>query len=106
MLWFFVFLLRVNFRPLKRVPLLITTAVIGFTILQRLANPDLLRRFENITYDLRVRAAVEFTPPVATNFGFVCIDEASIRAVGSGDFGYRYGLYWPRQVYEIGRAHV
>ena len=102
MLWFFVFLLRVNFRPLKRVPLRITVAVIGATILLRLVDPDFLRRFENITYDLRVRAAVEFTPPVATNFGFVCIDEASIQAVGSGDFGYRYGLYWPRQVY--GRA--
>ena len=91
-----------NLRPLKRVPLLITAAVVGFTITLRLIDPDFLSRIENASYDLRSRAALRFKPSVATNFGFVCIDEDTIRAVRSGEFGYNYGLYWPRQVY--GRA--
>jgi len=96
---FFVSFRRVNLRPLKRVPLLITAVVIGFTIILRFINPDFLSRIESATYDLRARAALRFNPPVATNFGFVCIDEATIRAVRDGDFGYKYGLHWPRQVY-------
>jgi len=92
----------VNIRPFKRVPLLITAAVIGFTIILRLVNPDILERFENACYDLRARTALRFNPPVATNLGFVGIDEATIRDVREGKFGYSAGLYWPRQVY--GRA--
>ena len=88
-----------KFRSLKRTPLLITVAVIGLTILLRIANPDILDRIERATYDLRARAALNFTPAVATNFGFVFIDQESIRAVHDGQFGYNYGLYWPRQVY-------
>ncbi len=88
-----------NLRPLKRVPLLLTAAVLGCTIILRLDNADFLIRIENASYDLRTRAALGFNPPVATNFGFVCIDEATIHAVRNGDFGYTYGLYWPRQVY-------
>ena len=99
MLWFFCFLPRVNLRPLKRVPLLISAAVVGITILVRILNPDLMERVERMTYDLRARTAVRFQPPVATNLGFVFIDEASIKAVQSGEFGYKYGLYWPRQIY-------
>ena len=52
-----------------------------------------------MTYDLRVRAAQKFPAPVATNLAFVSIEESSIAAVKSGRLGYRYGLYWPRQVY-------
>ena len=96
---FFVSFRHVKLRPLQRIPLLITAAVIGFTIVLRIVNPDILVRFENASYDLRARAALRFNPPVATNFGFVCIDEDSIRAVRNGEFDYKYGLYWPRQVY-------
>lgn len=88
-----------NSRSLKRGPLLITATVIGLTILLRLVEPDFLTRIENASYDLRVRSALHYQPAVATNLGFVCIDEDTIRAVRRGDFGYNYGLYWPRQVY-------
>lgn len=99
MLWLFCFLRAVHSRPLKRVPLLLSAAVIGITLLLRLWNPDILVRFENASYDLRARAALNFPAPVATNLGFVFITEDTIRAVQSGELGYKYGLYWPRQVY-------
>ena len=38
----------------------------------------------------------------ATNLGVVEISDNTIAAVNSGEFGYSFGLYWPRQVY--GRA--
>ena len=86
-------------RPLKRVPLLLTAAVVGFTVILRLVHFDFLARIENASYDLRARIALRYQPPVATNLGFVCIDEDTISAVRNGEFGYNYGLYWPRQVY-------
>jgi class 3 adenylate cyclase/CHASE2 domain-containing sensor protein len=52
-----------------------------------------------MTYDLRAKAALDFSAPVATNIAFVSIEESSITAVQSGRLGYRFGLYWPRQVY-------
>lgn len=89
-------------RPLKRVPLLISATVLGVTILLRWINPDLIERVERVTYDLRVRQALNASPSVVTNLGFAFIDESTLRAVASGELGYCYGLYWPRQVY--GRA--
>jgi class 3 adenylate cyclase/CHASE2 domain-containing sensor protein len=99
---FFVSYSRVKPRPHKRILLPIAAAVIGLTALLRIAHPDLLDRVENATYDQRVRAALKFHPVVAENLGFVFIDEDSIRAVRSGELGYKHGLYWPRHVY--GRA--
>ena len=58
-----------------------------------------------MTYDSRVKLAHRFPPGSfynATNLGLLQMSEASIGAVNSGKFGYRFGLYWPRQVY--GRA--
>ncbi len=52
-----------------------------------------------MTYDLRAKAALNFSAPVATNLAFVSIEESSITAVQSGQLGYRFGLYWPRQIY-------
>src|ERR1019366_707322 len=41
-----------------------------------------------------------YAPTVATNLGFVCIDDASIAFVRTNQtLGYQCGLYWPRQVY-------
>ena len=99
MLWLFCFLRPVNSRLRNRAPFLIPACVIGLTIILRLVNPDLLTRFENVSYDLRVRAATNFPAPAATNLGFVFIDDDTIRAVAKGAFDYKYGLYWPRQVY-------
>lgn len=102
MLWLFCFFPPVKFRPLPRVPLLLTAVVVGLTLLLRLLNPDFIERLEWVTYDQRARAAASHQAPVATNLGFVFLDDETIRAVAAGDFGYRYGLYWPRQVF--GRA--
>src|SRR5687768_15299755 len=64
-------------------------------------HPDfsLLNRLEWITYDWRVREAVRHSPPVATNLGFVAMDDDSIDALLNGSLPYRFGLLWPRQVY-------
>ena len=65
----------------------------------RLLRLDFFKRLECMTYDLRARTVLHFPAPVATNLAFVSIEESSIAAVKSGVLGYRYGLYWPRQVY-------
>lgn len=52
-----------------------------------------------MTYDMRARAALKGHPAVATNLGFVFIDEESVKAVWNGSAGFKFGLYWPRQVY-------
>ncbi|MGD0263125.1 MAG: CHASE2 domain-containing protein, partial [Verrucomicrobiota bacterium] len=55
---------------------------------------------ERMTYDMRAREALKFAPTVATNLGFVFIDDASIAFVRTNrSLGYRAGLYWPRHVY-------
>jgi class 3 adenylate cyclase/CHASE2 domain-containing sensor protein len=82
-----------------RVPLFLTVAVTALTVLLRAWNPDFVDRLEKVTYDARVRAAADAESATATNLGFVFIDEDSIQAVAAGDFGYHFGLYWPRQVY-------
>ena len=86
-------------KPLKRTPVIIAIAVLAFVCGVRVLRFDFLDRMERITYDLRVRAARKFSAPIATNLAFVSLEESSIAAVQSGRLGYRYGLYWPRQVY-------
>ncbi|HEX3856933.1 MAG TPA: adenylate/guanylate cyclase domain-containing protein, partial [Verrucomicrobiae bacterium] len=65
----------------------------------RLLHLDFFERLERITYDLRVRTALHFPAPVATNLAFVSMEDSSITAVKNGSLGYKFGLYWPRQVY-------
>ncbi|HWQ90151.1 MAG TPA: CHASE2 domain-containing protein, partial [Clostridia bacterium] len=86
-------------KPFKRVPGWIALGVISLVCLVHLLKVDFFERLEHITYDMRVRQALHTPLPLATNLGFVFIDEESIRAVGSGALGYKFGLYWPRQVY-------
>jgi class 3 adenylate cyclase/CHASE2 domain-containing sensor protein len=38
----------------------------------------------------------------ATNLGVVEISDTTIAVVNSGELGYQFGLYWPRQVYARG----
>src|SRR5439155_18361292 len=53
-----------------------------------------------MTYDQRIRQALRFSPAIATNLGFVFVDERSVAFVRTNRvLGYRFGLYWPRQVY-------
>jgi class 3 adenylate cyclase len=90
----------VKLKLVKLAPASIAVCVIGFVCLLRLLHPDFLERPELMTYDMRVREALKFIPPAATNLGFVDINEASIAFVKTNrSLGYRYGLYWPRSVY-------
>lgn len=61
-----------------------------------------LEELEWKTFDWRVRVALKHEPPCATNLGFVSIGDDDIKRVADGSGGqldYRYGLYWPRDVY-------
>lgn len=87
-------------KPIKRIPVLITVGVIVLVSLVRWWHLNFFESLERMSYDLRVRAALQHASPVATNLGFVFIDDASIAFVRTNTaLGYYYGLYWPRQVY-------
>lgn len=86
-------------KRLKQAPILIAGAVLAFICGLRGLNLEFSERLEAITYDGRARLAARFPSHAAENLGFVFINEASIRAVKSGELGYQFGLYWPRQVY-------
>ena len=88
-----------KFKPFKRAPVILTILVLAFVCGVRLLRLDFFDRLERMTYDLRVRTALHSSAPAATNLAFVSMEESSITAVKSGKLGYRYGLYWPRQVY-------
>ena len=88
-----------KFKPFKRTPVILAVLVLALVCGVRLLRLDFFERLEHMTYDLRARAALNFSAPAATNLAFVSVEESSIAAVKSGRLGYRYGLYWPRQVY-------
>jgi class 3 adenylate cyclase/CHASE2 domain-containing sensor protein len=96
---FFVYVTGVKLKPLKRVPVLIAFGVILLVGLLRWGRFDLFDRLERMTFDLRVRAALHFPAGGATNLGFVFVNEESVKRVWNGSLGYRFGLFWPRQVY-------
>jgi class 3 adenylate cyclase/CHASE2 domain-containing sensor protein len=89
----------VKLKPFKRTPVLLAIAVLLFVCSIRLLQLDFFERLERMTYDLRARAALRFPESDATNLAFVSLEDSSIKAIQSGKLGYRYGLYWPRQVY-------
>jgi class 3 adenylate cyclase/CHASE2 domain-containing sensor protein len=90
----------VKFRPLKRIPAFIAGGVILLVCAARLVEFDFIERLERMTYDMRVREALKFSPSVSTNLGFVIIDESSIDFIRANTtLGYRAGLYWPRHIY-------
>ena len=60
---------------------------------------NFFERLEWVTYDMRAQAALKLPEPTGTNFGFVYMDEDSIKAVQNGSVGFHFGLLWPRQVY-------
>lgn len=103
---FFVYFAGVKLKPVKLAPALIAVGVIVIFCVLRILHLDLFERMERITYDWRVRQAMRFPAPCATNLAFVYIDDASIayvqtNHVANGDpaIGFRYGLQWPRTVY-------
>jgi class 3 adenylate cyclase/CHASE2 domain-containing sensor protein len=89
----------VQFKPIQRAPAILAVAVLLFVCAVCLLRLDFFERLERITYDLRMRAALHFSAPAATGLAFVAIEDSSVQAVQSGQLGYRFGLYWPRQVY-------
>jgi len=97
----------VKFKPFKRAPVILAVCVLALVCGVRLFHPDFLERLEWITYDLRMRTALHFPAPAATNLAFVAMEDSSIAAVKNGKInndnskklGYNFGLYWPRQVY-------
>jgi len=89
----------VKFKPFKAIPAWIAAGVIGVVCLARWLQLDFFERLERMTYDMRARQALKFAAPVASNLGFVFIEEASVRTVWNGSLGYSFGLLWPRQVY-------
>jgi class 3 adenylate cyclase/CHASE2 domain-containing sensor protein len=92
----------VKLQPRKHAPGLIALGVIAVVSLLATLRLDFFERLERMTYDWRVRAALDFSPPVATNLGCVFITDDCIRSIGGGLLERRYGLYWPRHLY--GRA--
>ena len=89
-----------QFKRPRRTPLILALLVLALICWVRWENPDCFDRLERMTYDLRVRAAQSSANPgTATNLAFVSMEDSSIAAVKSGTLGYRFGLYWPRQVY-------
>ena len=89
-----------KFKPLKRAPVILAVFVLAFVCGLRLLRLDFFERLERMTYDIRVRTALHFPAPVATNLAFVSMEESSIAAVKKSDeLGFHFGLYWPRQIY-------
>jgi class 3 adenylate cyclase/CHASE2 domain-containing sensor protein len=89
----------VKLKPFQRTAVLVAVLTLTLICVVRLRQFDFFERLEWMTYDLRAKATLNFSAPVATNLAFVSIEESSITAVQSGRLGYRFGLYWPRQVY-------
>ncbi len=94
----------VKLKPLKSPPFLVAAGVIVLICAARLIRLDFFERLEAMTYDIRVREAMRYPQIVATNLGFVSLEDSSIAAVNSGrvngiNLGYHSGLYWQRQVY-------
>jgi class 3 adenylate cyclase/CHASE2 domain-containing sensor protein len=89
----------VQFKRLKRTPVILVLLVLALVGGLRLRNPDFFDRLERMTYDLRVRTAQKFPVPTATNLAFVSMEDSSIAAIRHGLLGRPYGLYWPRHVY-------
>jgi len=84
---------------------LIAGLVILLVCVLELEHTLAFQRLEWMTYDWRVKLAHRHPTggfADATNLGVVEINDNTIALVNSGKLGYRFGLYWPRQVY--GRA--
>lgn len=95
--------MRLNY--LKSPTFFIAAPIILAVCLLQTARVAVFERLEWITYDWRVRLAHHYPGPFvqdATNLGLIEISDDTIADVNSGDLGFKFGLYWPREVY--GRA--
>ena len=74
-----------KFKPLKRAPVILAVFVLALVCGVRLLHLDFFDRLERMTYDLRVRTALHFPAPAATNLAFVSMEDSSIAAVAATD---------------------
>jgi class 3 adenylate cyclase/CHASE2 domain-containing sensor protein len=89
----------VKLKPFKTVPLFVAFGVIATVWGIRLLKIPAIEELECKSYDWRVRLAAKYPSQIATNLGFVFIQDATIDKVNDGSLGYSFGLKWPRQVY-------
>jgi len=104
LLWVFCFRPAVKWKASSLVPVLICAGVTASVCLiewlgETQPQFDFFNRLEWITFDWRVREAARHSPLVATNLGFVAIEDSSIDAVLNDPALYHVGLLWPRHVY-------
>ncbi len=89
-----------KFKCIRHVPVLIAAGIIALVGFLQGWRFSFFEGLERMTYDMRARQALSHSSQVATNLGFVFINDASIAFVQTNRLlGYRYGLYWPRAVY-------
>ena len=90
-------------RNLRFVPVLIAAAVILIGCVLEYTYPYSQRnQAEFITYDWRIQLAQKrhgTSYQIATNLGFIAINDQTIELISDGSLGYQYGLYWPRHIY-------
>jgi class 3 adenylate cyclase/CHASE2 domain-containing sensor protein len=89
----------VTFKLSRHAPVLVAIVVIALVCALRLLHLDFFERLERMTYDLRVKTALDFPASAATNLAFIAIEDSSLKAVQDGQVGLHFGLLWPRQVY-------
>ena len=98
----FYYLEFVRQEKLRTTPSLIAAVVILLTCLLELVFPCAQNKLECITYDWRVLFAQAHRSAsfvVATNLGFVTLNDQTIETISDGSLGFEYGLYWPRHIY-------
>ena len=61
--------------------------MIGLVCLLQIWRPQVFERLERMTYDWRAREGTAHSPLIATNLGFVFIDDASIEAFKDAVWG-------------------
>ena len=95
-----------KFKPVKLAPAFIAVGVIALVCSVRVLRFDFVERLEWMTYDLRVRAALNFPKPAATNLGAVFITDNSIKALQDSrlwtldrSIKLRSSTDWPRHIY-------
>ena len=88
-----------TFKLSRHAPVLVAIVVIALVCALRLLHLDFFERLERMTYDLRVKTALDFPASAATNLAFIAIEDSSLKAVQDGQVGLHFGLLWPRQVY-------
>jgi class 3 adenylate cyclase/CHASE2 domain-containing sensor protein len=84
---------------LKHAPALVAALIIVFVCALDLAQPRWVGSLEATTFDWRVRLARHYPAPVATNLGFVFINDESIARLNDPTHPLSCGLYWPRHIY-------